>query len=136
MFEVEHQNHLRLFMLNIRLISIVLIYCCALVPLFSAIVWIYTFGFTDYRSGQAYIGLPLGIAMLALAMGMFALKKIAIIISMVLSALVICALVWLFPLTIHWSYYFSILVGVTFLYFSKQHLWPAKTHKEKPPSLF
>jgi hypothetical protein len=63
----------------------VLIYCCALVPAFLSIAWIHTFGFTDYRHHLAYIGLPLGIAMGALSVGMILLKRWAVVISVALT---------------------------------------------------
>lgn len=110
--------------MKIEYIEKALIYCCAFVPLFFAGAWIYNFGFADYRPHLAYIGLPLGVAMLALAIGMFALNKIAIIVSMILAVLTLCAAVWVFSLTFHWFYALTILVGLIYLYSSKRYLWP------------
>lgn len=102
----------------------VLIYCCALVPLHFAVGCIVTFGFTNYRAHLAYIGLPLGVAMLVLAIGMFFLKRVAIIISMALATLALCGATLIFFKTFHPFLALVILAGLTYLYYSKQYLWP------------
>jgi len=112
--------------MKIESIQKTLIYCCAFVPLFFAGAWIYNFGFTDYRAHLAYIGLPLGVTLFVLAIGMFVLNKFAIIISMILAVLAICSAGWIFALTYHWFYALVILLGLIYLYSSKHYLWSIK----------
>ena len=111
-----------------KLIYKTLIYCCALIPLFFSVAWIYNFGFTNYRANLAYIGLPLGIAMLILSISMFLLNRVAIIISMVLSTMTLLIAAYVFSITLHWFYALVVLTALTYLYYSKKYLWPTPIH--------
>jgi hypothetical protein len=100
----------------------VLIYCCALVPAFLSIAWIHTFGFTDYRHHLAYIGLPLGIAMGALSVGMILLKRWAVVISVALTILSTVASIAIFFLSKQLFYLAVVVVGCIYVYSSILYL--------------
>ncbi|HEX9260943.1 MAG TPA: hypothetical protein VF893_00270 [Candidatus Bathyarchaeia archaeon] len=98
-------------MLDKEKIQKALIYCCAIVPGFLAITWIITFGFTNYRQHLAYIGLPLGVAMGVLSIGMIFLKRRAVIVSIALTILTMVASIAIFYLSQSPLYPAIIIVG-------------------------
>lgn len=100
----------------------VLIYCCALVPAFLSVAWIHTFGFTDYRHHLAYIGLPLGIAMGILSIGMILLKRWAVVISVALTSLTTVASIAILFLSRQLFYLAVVVVGCFFIYSSILYL--------------
>jgi hypothetical protein len=99
-----------------------LIYFCAIVPGFFAIAWIHTFGFTNYRHHLAFIGLPLGVSMGILAIGMVFLKRWAIVISIGLTILAILASFGIFFLSRHLFYVAVAVVGCIYTYSSIHYL--------------
>ncbi|WP_125931906.1 hypothetical protein [Thiosocius teredinicola] len=107
-----------------------LIVLCALVPLFFAAVWIYTFGFTEYRAHQQWIGLPASFAMVGLSVGMLLFNRIALIASLILT---VCAAVLasvFFYANQHWGYAVIFIVGVSYVFACSEFLWPTKDEQK------
>ena len=92
------------------------IYLCALVPGFFSAAWMYTFGFTTYRHHLAFIGLPLGIVLGILAIGMVLLKRWAIIVSLALTILVNIASIAIFFLSRSPLYPAISVIGFIYIY--------------------
>jgi hypothetical protein len=106
-----------------------LIYCCAVVPGFFSFAWIYTFGFTNYRQHLSYIGLPLGVAMGVLSIGMILLKHWAVIISIALTGLVTTGSIIVFIISRSPYYPAIIIVGSLYIYSSLHYLRTSKALK-------
>ena len=87
---------------------------CALVPLFFGAAWTWTFGFTPYRSHLVFIGRPLGLCCIGLAVGMLTMRRWAILLSIPLSAFVGLGAAWIAVISRHWLYCLLLLAGVSY----------------------
>lgn len=90
------------------------VYLCATAPLCLGLMWIYTFGFTSYRIHLRWVGIPSGIAFVALAAGMMWLRTWAVMISVVLATAttIFSFMIALFGL---WFYWIVVLLGITYV---------------------
>ena len=99
-----------------RVIQRVIIYLGALVPLFFGAVWSWNFGFTDYRHHQAWLGLPLGLLNIALAIGIFLLNRTILRISIFLVAFPSIASFGTFLFSFYPPFLFVALFGLAYIY--------------------
>ena len=103
------------------------VYLCATVPLCLGLIWIYTFGFTSYRSHLRFVGIPLGFAFVALAVSMMAMRIWAVMISVVLAlaTTIFSFMVALLGLWFYWSVVFLGVAYVTIIFerFRNRDTW-------------
>lgn len=107
---------------------------CALVPLFFAVAWSWTFGFTPYRNHLAFIGLPLGLCCICLAVGMLRMQRWAILLSIPLSAFVGLLAGWIAVISCHWFYWLLFLAGVSYALLISTSMTARKPHTSKDNS--
>ncbi|MBV6499412.1 MAG: hypothetical protein CJBNEKGG_01868 [Prosthecobacter sp.] len=96
--------------------------------------WSWTFGFTSYRNHLAFICTPLGLCCICLAVGMFRMRRWAILLSIPLSAFVGLLAGWIAVISCHWFYWLLFLAGVSYALFIFTRTTARQPHTSKDNS--